>query len=250
MVQSGASVAGREKSGPFVRVVFRAPEIAQGLSAGRFVLADLGRVLRVPFFPSRLEKDTFEVLVPPAHAAAALELGGEVDLIGPLGHGFEVPASCRRLLLVVGATSLPALLPLAAQASSSPGETDRSVTLLLLAPAADDAYPVRLLPPGLEVHLVTADGSAGYGGSVLDLLPDLVRWADCVCASADSGVYKALAEVVREVRTGTAGRFAQALIVPEMACGVGACQGCAVPVAGGMKLACTDGPVFDLLELR
>jgi NAD(P)H-flavin reductase len=59
-----------------------------------------------------------------------------------------------------------------------------------------------------------------------------------------------MAEVVREVRIKPVKRFAQALIVPPMICGVGACQGCAVAVAGGFRLACTDGPVFDLLELR
>ena len=55
---------------------------------------------------------------------------------------------------------------------------------------------------------------------------------------------------VREVRVGPGKHFAQALVVPPMACGVGACQGCAVQVERGVRLACTDGPVFDLLELR
>ena len=99
-------------------------------------------------------------------------------------------------------------------------------------------------------------GSTGHEGSALDLFPDLVRWTDCVCAACDPVVYPALAEAVREVRLGPVkGRakdcpFAQALVVPPPGCGVGACQGCAVSMADGFKLACTDGPVFDLLELR
>jgi NAD(P)H-flavin reductase len=68
--------------------------------------------------------------------------------------------------------------------------------------------------------------------------------------ACELATYPALAEVVREVRIRSVKRFAQALIVPPIVCGVGACQGCAVTVAGGFKLACTDGPVFDLLELR
>jgi dihydroorotate dehydrogenase electron transfer subunit len=102
----------------------------------------------------------------------------------------------------------------------------------------------------LEVHVVTADGSAGHPGSALDLFPDLARWADCICIADDPATYLALADVVRDVRIGPPPRLAQALVVPPMACGVGACQGCAVQVSGGTKLACTDGPVFDLLELR
>jgi dihydroorotate dehydrogenase electron transfer subunit len=52
------------------------------------------------------------------------------------------------------------------------------------------------------------------------------------------------------VRIEAGRRFAQALVVPPMPCGVGACQGCAVEVARGTKLVCIDGPVFDLLELH
>ena len=124
------------------------------------------------------------------------------------------------------------------------------MALLLSAPTAAELYPIGRLPPALEVHAVTADGSAGHHGSVLDLFPNLARWADCICIAGDPATYPALAEIVRDVRVGPGPRFAQALVAPPMACGVGACQGCAVPVARGTKLACTDGPVFDLLELR
>ena len=57
------------------------------------------------------------------------------------------------------------------------------------------------------------------------------------------------ATIVREVRIGPSRRFAEALVVPSIAYGVGACRGCAVETSMGPKRACTDGPVFDLLEL-
>jgi dihydroorotate dehydrogenase electron transfer subunit len=244
MVQTQATVIDVERNGPFVRVVLGVPEIARTLAPGCFVLADLGGYLRAPLFPARLEPEEFDVLVSPDHPAAALEPGESVDLIGPLGRGFDVPAAARRLLLVADTSRLPVLLPLARQ------EPERSVALLLAAPTAAELYPVRLLPPTLEVHVVTGDGSAGHGGSVTDLFPDLARWAHCVCVACDPATYQALAEIVREVRLGPGERFAQALVVPLIPCGVGACQGCAVQSARGAKLACIDGPVFDLLELR
>lgn len=243
MLQTNALVTDVEQEPPFVRVVFGAPEIVDGLSPGRFVLADLGGYLRTPLFPAFLDDETFLVLVPPDHPVAALQLGAGTNLIGPLGQGFEVNEVVGRLLLVADAAHVPVLLPLAAQ-------TSVSTALVLSAPTAAQLYPVHLLPASLEVHIVTADGSAGHEGSALDLFPDLVRWADCVCIACDPVTYPALAEVVREVRIRPARRFAQALIVPPMVCGVGACQGCAVSAAGGFKLACTDGPVFDLLDLR
>jgi len=259
MVQTDALVTDVEMDAPFVRVALSVPEIARGLSPGRFVLADLGSYLRTPLFPASLdtpwlEAEGFEVLVPPDHPAAALQTGTSVDLIGPLGRGFAVNAEARRLLLVADTMHLPVLLPLSFQQqvegrSPSTG-SGRGVALLLSAPTAAELYPVRLLPPALEVHVVTADGSAGHQGSALDLFPDLVRWADCACIASDPATYPALAEIVREVRLRPGRGFAQALVVPPMACGVGACQGCAVPAARGPRLACADGPVFDLLELR
>jgi dihydroorotate dehydrogenase electron transfer subunit len=132
--------------------------------------------------------------------------------------------------------------------SSSP-EPDSSVALLLSASTAAELYPVRFLPSALEVHIVTADGSAGQKGSTLDLFSDLARWADCICIAGERDSYSALAHIVREVRLEPGPDFAQALVVPPLVCGVGACQGCAVETARGTKLACTDGPVFDLLAL-
>jgi len=223
------------------------------LAPGRFVLADLGGYLRTPLFPARLDAEGFEILVPPGHPATTLRPGDEANLVGPLGCGFEVLTEAHRLLLVADTAHLPVLLPLTQSRNrvfqKKPGFSS-SVALLLSVPTAAELPPLRLLPPALEVHIVTADGSAGHPGSSLDFFPDLVRWADCVCIAQDPAIYPALAEVVREVRMRPAEHFAQALVVPPMACGVGACQGCAVEVTHGFKLACTDGPVFDLLELR
>ena len=254
MVQAGALITDVGAGGPFVRVTLAAPAMASGLAAGCFVLADFGDYLRAPLFPARIEAQEFDVLVPPHHPAAALRPGANVGLIGPLGRGFEIPAATDRLLLVASTAHLPVLLPLTHQkpgsAASLREKPGFSIALLLSAPTAADLYPIRLFPPAVEVTIVTTDGSAGHRGSPLDLFPDLVRWADCACIADDPATYPALAEIVREVRAGSGRRFVQALVVPPMACGVGACQGCAVSVARGTRLACTDGPVFDLLELR
>ncbi len=255
MAQTDALVTEVEESGPFARVTFATPVFRSGLAPGRFVLADLGGYLRTPLFPASLdtpglEAGGFAVLVPPTHPAAVLRPGARVGLIGPCGQGFDVPTATRRLLLVASTAHLPVLLPLAGQKPDSLERPGVSVALLLSASTTAELYPIQLLPPALEVHAVTIDGSAGHRGSVLDLFPDLVRWADCVCIADDPALYPALAEIVRDTRIGLGHRFAQALVAPPMACGVGACQGCAVPVARGTRLACTDGPVFDLLDLR
>jgi dihydroorotate dehydrogenase electron transfer subunit len=255
MVQADALVTNIEECGPFVRVTLAASTLRPGLTPGRFVLADLGGYLRTPLFPAflhtpGLDDAPFDVLIPPHHPLAVRRPGDSVDLIGPLGQGFDVPAAAQRLLLVASAAYLGALLPLTAEKLGSFEKPGFSVALLLSAPTAADLYPVQLLPPALEVHAVTADGSGGHRGSTLDLFPDLARWADCICIAEDPAIYPRLAGLVQEVRVAPGRGFAQAVVTPPMACGVGACLGCAVPVAHGTRLACTDGPVFDLLELR
>ena len=247
MLQADAHIleVAAEGNGPFVRVAFDAPGIAEQLAPGRFVLAELGGVLREVVFPARIESAEFEALVVPSHPAADLQRGARVNLIGPLGRGFEVNVTARRLLLVATAHQVPVLLPLA----RSDALRSQSVALLLAAPSAADLYPLRLLPPSVEVHIVTVDGSAGRAGNVVDAFPGLVPWADQICIAGDPRAYATLAQAIREMRVAPPPGFAQALVAPAMACGVGACRGCAVATTRGVQLACTDGPVFDLLEL-
>lgn len=249
---------------PFARVVLNAPVVARRLSAGRFALADFGRTLRFPLFPSHLRTDEFEVLVPLKHPAASLRPGMTVNLIGPIGRGYQVDVASRRLLLVASTTDLPPLLPLVDKGAASdlhaaPGPRslargvrapERSAALLLFGSSAADIHTViDLLPSELEVHVANAAESDCAERLAPEVFADLARWADCICIASDPADYPALANVVRDVRMNPRGGFAQALVVPPMACGVGACQGCAVRVRRGIKLACTDGPVFDLMEL-
>jgi dihydroorotate dehydrogenase electron transfer subunit len=217
-------------------------------------LAELGGYLRIPLFPAYLDSTGFDILVAAAHPVATLLPGSTVNLVGPLGRGFELPQGARHLLLVADTPRLPTLLPLTSLGPGSGDSSQLSVALLLSANSARDLYPIQLLPPSLEVRIATGNGSIGHAGSLLDLLPDMAGWADAICIAADPEVYPSMTDVIRassllpwQVRG--RGRFAQALKVPSMPCGVGACQACAVSTHHGPRLACTDGPVFDLLEL-
>lgn len=265
MAQIDVLVSWTEPIGPFVRVVFRGQDSADArfsgiarTSPGQFVLALLDRYLRTPLFPTvpaaaRAAADAgandtpeeVEVLVPRDHPAAQFASGTTVNLLGPLGHGYAVGPHTRRLLLVAQVRRLPVLLPLALQALAQ----EQSVALLVESPSVSNMLPIRLLPPALEVRLVTQDGSAGQQGTAVDLFPDLARWADCICLADDPQRYPRYADLVHQVRVGPARGLAQALVLPPLACGVGACQGCAVATKRGMRLACSDGPVFDLMEL-
>ncbi|MGC9347271.1 MAG: hypothetical protein ACP5JG_03950 [Anaerolineae bacterium] len=220
--------------------------------AGAFVLADLGGPLREPLFPSLTDDLGFMTTVEPGHTLTRLLPGATVDLMGPLGRGFRVD-DVERLLLVAEAPLLSLLRPLFQVAPS--------VALVVEATTRAQLPPPSRFPPALELTLVTRDGSAGYLGPLENEDPapeglervggrlrELLAWTECVCLACASDRYPALARMVGEVRFQLQHDFGQALVRVPMPCGVGACDVCRVATRRGERQACTDGPVFDLLD--
>lgn len=248
-VQKDGLITFAGPEGPFRRVAVQAPSLSVRLRPGHFVTAGLHGPLRRPLFPAAVHEGRLDFLLTPGHPAAALQAGESIDLLGPLGRPFRLPRPGGALLLVADATHLPVLLPAADRALA-----DRSrVALWLWAPSARDLLPLARLPTDVEIQLSTADGSAGRPTPHLvehDALSGLMAWADKVLVAADPSGYPDLATVVRRVRVEGAADFAQAVVVPTIVCGVGACQGCAVPTRRGPRRACRNGPAFDLLDLE
>ncbi len=243
-----AVVVETAQEGPYRRLRLYAPALGIRLAPGQFVTADLGDLLRQPLLPATMDEEGLETLLLPDHPAAALEPGQIVSLLGPLGSPLRLPQPPARLLLVADDLHLPALLAAASRALDGGCPT----ALLLSAPTASTLYPLSYLPPPLEVQVITGDGSSGREGTLAtegELLASLLQWADRVLIASDPAFYPAMAEAVRNVRIGPPPDFAQAWVLPPLVCGVGACQGCAVATRGGYRLACTDGPAFDLMEM-
>jgi NAD(P)H-flavin reductase len=94
-----------------------------------------------------------------------------------------------------------------------------------------------------EVRLTSEDGHRGHRGYVTDLLAVLLEGDDAATAAVYSCGPPAMLEAVREM-CAERGIACELAMEAPMACGFGACFGCAVPLAGGgyMRL-CVDGPV-------
>jgi NAD(P)H-flavin reductase len=181
-----------------------------------------------------------EAVGPGTSRLAELEPGQGLWALGPLGHGFSPPDGGRRALLVGGGAGIA---PLAILQDSLPSE--RLGAALLGFRDAERARGAALLA---DATVATDDGSVGHRGRVTELLerelerdPQAVVYA-CGPAAMLEGV-RALCE-----RTGTP---AQLALEAAMACGFGACFGCAVPLRGGGYLrTCLDGPVLDAALLE
>jgi dihydroorotate dehydrogenase electron transfer subunit len=162
--------------------------------------------------------------------------------LGPLGKGFEPPTARRRAILVGGGVGIA---PLAILQDALEAEAEREVTVLLGFRDGERAKGAALLR-GAQV--ATDDGSVGHRGLLTELLSkELYR-------DSRAQVYACgPAPMLEAVRAMCATRDVPAQLALEagMACGFGACYGCAVPERGGGYVrVCVDGPVLDAAELE
>jgi len=149
--------------------------------------------------------------------------GTALRLRGPLGKGFQLPQTARRVALGGLGDGLERLLPLVHAAE----EQGADVALF-----TDLAIP--RLPPSVEVHPLSA-------------LPEASGWADWLAMDLPLEGLPDLRTHLGKFPRGISPCPAQVLIQTAMpCCGIGACAACALPHRRGLKLVCKDGPVFDL----
>jgi dihydroorotate dehydrogenase electron transfer subunit len=226
-----------------------------GAKPGQFVMlrGEWGRDPLLPraFSILRLSDGGCEILVKAiGRGTRLLQLaatGAPLSLLGPLGRPFPPLPDGRGDWLVAGGVGLAPLLWYA--------EEYRSAGTHQLVYGARSAADLVLLDEieraGARIILTTEDGSAPRGravvrGRVTDALADLLP-RDAVGARVlTCGPNAMMRAVVEMARTHSLPCLVS--VEGEMACGIGACLGCALPLLDGSKpfaYACTDGPVFD-----
>jgi dihydroorotate dehydrogenase electron transfer subunit len=186
---------------------------------------------------------------PGTERLASLEAGEGLWLTGPLGRPFSPPADLvpggAGAILVGGGIGVAPLAIWRRRLSAS------GVAARVLLGFRD-----RLHSGGLElfdcseVRLASDDGHTGHHGLVTDLLGVLLEGDDASSAAVYACGPPAMLESVRTMCL-TAGLAAELAMEAPMACGFGACMGCAVPLAeGGYMRLCVDGPVVDAARIE
>lgn len=226
-------------------VWIKAPYIADAAQPGQFVTVRCGEdvLLRRPLSIHRIERDKvallFSIVGQGTEWLAKRMPGESLDILGPLGNGFKIHRDSKNILLVAGGIGIAPLVFLADKAKTN----GLSVKLIAGAATASQLFTG---VEGVELIRVTEDGSVGHPGMVTDIVPPHVQWADQIFACGPIPMYRAMANRALEFK----GIPVQIILEQMMGCGVGACRGCAVPTIHGMKMVCSDGPVFDLGELK
>jgi dihydroorotate dehydrogenase electron transfer subunit len=168
--------------------------------------------------------------------AAIAGAGGEITLFGPLGNGF--PEGFSDICVVGGGIGVPPLLFCAARFNVKKailGFRNRSAVIL-----EDDFASLT------DTEICTDDGSYGTSGYAPEALKSYLETntPGAVFACGPGVMLSAIAKICSEK-----GIPAYLSTEERMACGAGACLGCAIKTRSGMKRVCKDGPVFAAGEI-
>jgi NAD(P)H-flavin reductase len=186
---------------------------------------------------------------PGTRRLAALEAGEGLLVHGPLGQGFSQPAELRPgaagAILVGGGIGV-APIAIWRRELSAAGVPTR----VLLGFRDAGHYGGTDLFDCSEVRIATEDGHRGTEGRVTDLLAVLLEGDSAETAAVYACGPPAMLEAVR-LMCADRGAAAELALEAPMACGFGACFGCAVPLAGGgYARLCLEGPVMDAAEIE
>ena len=190
---------------------------------GQYLLASHGSdsLLPVPIYYTDLALQGFI-----GSAYEAWKPGDELALRGPLGRGFSLPVSARKVGLVAfdgPPARLKGLIPPALQQNAS---------VVLLCDASADH-----LPDEVEIQPLSA-------------LDEILRWSDYLAFDVERENLKNFMETHTGQKTRSLLSAAQILVHSPMPCGgLADCGVCAVTAKSDWKLVCKEGPVFDLAEL-
>jgi len=234
------------------RFTVKAPGIASTSRPGQFVMVRTGEgldpLLRRPFSIHQvadggLVQILFKVIGKGTQALADMESGRNMDILGPIGHGFTL-ANDSQHFLVGGGIGIAPLLFLARRILKK--SEPFSVRVFLGARTKEEIVFLaeEFESMGLSVETTTEDGSFGKQGLVTELMRDLQQEKPVMIYGC--GPYPMLRAVANICRKNSWG--CQVSLETMMACGLAACLGCAVQRADmkGYVHVCKDGPVFDM----
>jgi dihydroorotate dehydrogenase electron transfer subunit len=210
------SVSGVERFGPYTLLRLERGELEPGVPGQFFMLEAPGRLLPRPMSLCLAPRGELAFLIDAIGLGTAalceLECGEAIHVLGPLGNGFDL--DLERPLLVGGGIGI-APLPYLSEALGRPPavlgfRSDRHAEAAVLVPNAQAC-----VEPTLVTQLIPA------GMDVLACGPE---------------------PMLQAVRT--LAPTAQLAWEAPMACGYGACHGCAVEIDGKLKRLCVEGPVL------
>jgi dihydroorotate dehydrogenase electron transfer subunit len=246
----------RRRQGAYWYLSISAPEIADRAEPGQFVNVAVdagGTLLRRPFSIARVSKQgpfagtldvVFDAHGPGTEWLTTVEAHDVLDVVGPLGNPFPLPKRKVSCLLIGGGYGTAPLFFLADRLAREGLRVD-----LIVGAASQDRLldVIEAKRASASVTFTTEDGSYGERGRVTDVLEDVA--ARCgtgvVYACGPNPMLRAVSERCVDLELPV-----QVAVEERMACGIGVCFTCVLPIRAKdgtvrMKRSCIDGPVFN-----
>lgn len=252
-LENGLVIVHQQVSREMFQLEFISPQIAALSEPGQFVHVKVNSscspLLRRPLSIYDADKKLgsitllYKVVGEGTNLLARVRTKEYIDVMGPLGTGFNVKPAGDRVLMIGGGVGIAPLIYLARVLA----EQNYDIKVLHGADSRRNLVAFeKLRSLGVEFFPATDDGSAGHKGAVTELLDKKIdsRRIDYIYACGPDKMMARVAEYA--FKNNIPG---QVSLEEHMACGVGACLGCARKLKSTdteyVKI-CKDGPVFDM----
>jgi len=262
-VQQQATIVGNKRVGAYHQILLNVGDIVKSCKPGNFIAIAVGgdssrMVLRRAFAISRVSDNsqyggTMELIVAPHGSGSkwlcAQSEGTELDIVAPLGTAFGIPTEPINALLIGGGYGSAPLFGLADVLKTRGCKVD----MLLGASVGSKIYaPMEGKRSVNSLRIYTEDGSMGETGRVTESLLDIVhqRGIDVIYSCGPMAMLAAITALVADTEV-----IHQCAVEETMACGIGICMTCVLPVTNSdgttsMLRSCIDGPVMDGSHVR
>ncbi|CAN1508630.1 UbiB 2-polyprenylphenol hydroxylase and related flavodoxin oxidoreductases [Candidatus Nanopelagicaceae bacterium] len=253
-----APVVSNKRVGQYHQIILNIGDLAAVCKPGNFVAISVGgdtskMVLRRAFAISRVSNSstfggTMELIVAPHGQGSkwlcAQQEGAMIDIVAPLGTAFGIPTEPVPVLLVGGGYGSAPLFGLAEVLNARGCRVD----MLLGASTASKIYaPMEGKRAVNSMRIYTEDGSMGQAGRVTDPIPEIIKDLDIavIYSCGPMAMLSAITKISDQF-----GVVHQCAVEESMACGIGICMTCVLPVEnedGSISnlRSCIDGPVMD-----
>lgn len=254
-VQQEGEVVDRRRLGQYWGITVTAGEIASRCEPGQFVNVSVdiaGTLLQRPFSvagasPSGPVAGTIDIVVdshgPGTNALGRVRTGDRLTLMGPLGRAFPMPQRRVSAVLVGGGYGAAPLYYLGNRLRAAGHKVGFVIGAADQSRIVDPIVPKRM---ATLTMFTTEDGSMGEQGLVTDVLRKALVSTDAevVYSCGPNGMLAAVSAISEDL-----GIPCQVAVEEHMACGVGVCMTCVLPIRdrhGDVhnRRVCVDGPVF------
>lgn len=212
--------------------------------SGQFINIKLeGLYLRRPISICSYDEETIRIIYKAVgqgtEAMSLMEAGKELDILAPLGNGYDSSKAGDSPLLIGGGVGVPPMYGLAQEILKK--NPKAKLQVILGFNSKDEVlYEDEFKALGGEVYITTADGSLGLKGFVTDVMKDLTYSYFFTCGPMP--MFRAVEKIAQ-----TSGQYS---FEERMGCGFGACMGCSCKTKKGYKRICKEGPVLEREEIE